>query len=453
MMKRIMTYSAFEQLGGMKNTQDGSREFITMLACISAIGRAIPSLLIYKGSEDGLQTSWVEDVTESAYTYFTSSENGWSSKKIGLRWLEEVFDRHTKPSNPRTRRLLIVDGHSSHVNMEFINYADHHRIIILILPPHSTHRLQPLDVGIFQNLSTAYSVELDKLMIQSQGFVHMSKRLFFPLFKAAFDTSFTEEAIRRAFAKTGIWPIYPDDMIRIVSRPKPKPEPLRLSPKTPRTAPEIRHFQIAFQQDPSSPMIAKLFKALSITTASESILAHDNYGLREAIKIEKSKRKRGKRLDLSGEPDTGTILYSPAKVVRCRTYQAEKEAIATEKEKEKEARRIRIEVNKRLKAEKAEERAARAADTQLRKEQSTQNLALLKASTTKPKATAPQAKRVPSKVPKLPPPSARPAGAKSPKKKPVKAVVSEPQEGVSLPRATRSGRAIALPARFKNTLP
>ena len=54
-----------------------------------------------------------------------------------------------KPKSDRTRRLLLVDGHSSHVNMEFIDWADRHRIIIMILPPYTTHRLQPLDVGMF----------------------------------------------------------------------------------------------------------------------------------------------------------------------------------------------------------------------------------------------------------------------------------------------------------------
>ena len=91
MLKRVMTHTAYERMGGMKNAQDGSRKFIGMLACISAIGKAIPSLLVYKGSDTNLQTSWVEDVTKDAFTYFTSSENGWSSQKIGLRWLKEIF--------------------------------------------------------------------------------------------------------------------------------------------------------------------------------------------------------------------------------------------------------------------------------------------------------------------------------------------------------------------------
>jgi hypothetical protein len=35
----------------------------------------------------------------------------------------------------RDRRLLIVDGHSSHVNLSFIEYADANRILLAVFPP------------------------------------------------------------------------------------------------------------------------------------------------------------------------------------------------------------------------------------------------------------------------------------------------------------------------------
>ena len=119
---------------------------------------------------------------------------------------------------------------------------------------------------------------------------------------------------------------------------------------------------------------------------------------------------------MSREPNTGMVLYLPTKVVWCLKYQAEKEQIAIDKEKEKEARRIRTEVNKRLKAEQAEEKAAQEVKAQLRKEQEAQNLASPKAPSAKPKSTTPNAKKAVSKVLKLPPLSAQPASAKSPKR-------------------------------------
>jgi len=145
-----------------KAQTDGNREFISLLACICADGTMIPPALIYQGKSHDLQSSWLEDLGEDT-TYFAASDNGWSCNSLGLQWLEKIFDRHTKEKAGRSRRLLIVDGHSSHVNIAFLDLASRLRILVLIMPPHSTHRLQPLDIGMFGPLSTAYSKQLNQL--------------------------------------------------------------------------------------------------------------------------------------------------------------------------------------------------------------------------------------------------------------------------------------------------
>jgi hypothetical protein len=141
MMKRIMTRAALESGRITKAKQDGSREFISILACISAIGKWIPPLLIYKGESGDLMSTWVDEVKTDSQAHFTVSSNGWSNNAIGLVWLQKVFERYTKPKRTTQKRLLIVDGHSSHVNMAFVDWADQHGIILLILPPHTTHCL------------------------------------------------------------------------------------------------------------------------------------------------------------------------------------------------------------------------------------------------------------------------------------------------------------------------
>ena len=140
-LKRIMTQEAFRSGRIKKSKQDGSREFISILACISAIGRWIPPLLIYKGESGDLMSTWVDEVKTNSQAHFIVSSNGWSNNAIGLIWLQKVFDRYTKPLRTTQKRLLIVDGHSSHVNMAFVDWADKNGIILLILPPHTTHRL------------------------------------------------------------------------------------------------------------------------------------------------------------------------------------------------------------------------------------------------------------------------------------------------------------------------
>ena len=49
-------------------------------------------------------------------------------------------------------RVLILDGHGSHVIDEFLGYFIQHKIVLLILPPHTSHLTQPLNVAIFSPL-------------------------------------------------------------------------------------------------------------------------------------------------------------------------------------------------------------------------------------------------------------------------------------------------------------
>jgi hypothetical protein len=58
-----------------KLKQDGSCEFISILACISVIRKWIFSLLIYKGELGDLISTWVNEVMTELKAYFTVSHN------------------------------------------------------------------------------------------------------------------------------------------------------------------------------------------------------------------------------------------------------------------------------------------------------------------------------------------------------------------------------------------
>lgn len=144
--------------------------------------------------------------------------------------------------------------------MAFIDWTDKHGIILLILPPHTTYRLQPLDVGLFQPLFTYYSVELNQVMHNSGGMVFMSKRFFWPLFKRAWDKAFTEKNIQGAFRKAGIWPTNGIQVIAVIQRPiivSPVQEPGEL--KTSRLAKSLRRFKTTYERNPTADKVKTLF--------------------------------------------------------------------------------------------------------------------------------------------------------------------------------------------------
>jgi hypothetical protein len=340
-----MSRSAYDEGKLQGAAQDGSREFITLLAAICADMTVLPAALIYQGKSRDLMDTWLDDLDEHDIAYFASSEKGWSNDAYGLAWLNKVFDPHTRSKAKRSRRLLIVDGHSSHVNMDFLDRCDRLKILVLILPPHSTHKLQPLDCGNFLPLATYYSQGITAVLTNSEGETSMTKRMFFGIFKSAFVKAFSEENIRSAWLKTGLWPYNPDLVLDSI-RAYPNTDIVEKSEthsgnerelKTPYTAKSIRRFQTCFAKNPTKALQRKLFKANMTLAAEREIAIHRAECFKRALVLEKKKRKKPKRLNLQGEEATGVSqFYGPEEVKKAREFQAGK----IEREEQQKAEKI-----------------------------------------------------------------------------------------------------------------
>ena len=390
--KRIMSCEALDSGRIKYASQDGNREFISLLACIRATGTAIPPTLIYKGDSNTLQDTWLEDYGCTIPAHFGISPNGWSCDAIGRNWLTSVFDRYTQ-NGIRTRRLLIVDGHSSHVNIEFINLCDSLRIIILILPPHSTHRLQPLDVSLFAPLARYYTNGLNELMFNSLGMTSISKRIFWSVFWPAWQAAFSENNILSGFRKTGIWPYNPDITLSKITKPLPIPilDDIQ-SVKTPITCRAIRRTQRLYYNAPSSILLRKIFKSNEQLASQHSINTHVIQGLTTTLKNERKRRYRGKRLNLTGEESSGPQLYSPSRIAKARELQSQKEADEVQKQQkiaDKKAlaatKKLQKETDKALKAIAVLQRRKAVADAKAQKAQDKQAQAEAKKAYTTPK--------------------------------------------------------------------
>jgi hypothetical protein len=103
-------------------------------------------------------------------------------------------------------RILIVDGHGSHLTRKLLQYCLTHKIVLCILPHHSTHSLQPLDVVLFGPLSRACIVKLADYLQRSKGLLPVKKAVLFLSFWDAYNTSSTRENTLKSFKATGVEP-------------------------------------------------------------------------------------------------------------------------------------------------------------------------------------------------------------------------------------------------------
>jgi hypothetical protein len=197
-----------ERRSNAKLAQPGNREWTTVIQGINSQGWWLPPFIIVAGQYH--LSTWYQDSPIPQDWVIATAENGWTTNEMGLEWVRH-FNKHTKPRTTGEYRLLILDGHESHLSVDFELYCKDNKIITLCMPSHSSHILQPLDVGCFGPLKQAYGRQIERKM--RAGITHISKEDFFPVFLVAFQESMTGKNIRGGFKGAGLVPLDPESVI------------------------------------------------------------------------------------------------------------------------------------------------------------------------------------------------------------------------------------------------
>ena len=129
--------------------QEGVTEWFTLEEAIGVGGQTIAPYVIYKGEAQYM--GW-HDYEEWEEATFALSPTQWSNNYMGFKWLSKHCHPRTQPIDQDAYRLLLIDGHSSHLSYEFVSSTLQHHIQLLCFPSHTNHLLQPLDMGIFSPL-------------------------------------------------------------------------------------------------------------------------------------------------------------------------------------------------------------------------------------------------------------------------------------------------------------
>jgi hypothetical protein len=291
-----------DRAGRPRTIQPGNREWVTVIETVCASGIAIPPLVIFEAVMH--QAAWYKNGILPHDWAIGVSENGWTTNEIGLWWLQNVFDKHTKDRTSGCYRLLILDGHGSHVTPEFDQYCMDHSIIVLCMPPHSSHLLQPLDVGCFSVLKRSYGRLVEQKM--SLGVNHIDKQEFLPLYQQARREALHTSNIRSGFAAAGLVPYDPTRVLSLLHAQLRTPSPPRQLPQqawvaeTPHNITELQNQTVLLKQylkrrtqSPPSPTevaLNQLVKGCQVAMHSALFLAHEN----EKLRTENQRQKRKK---------------------------------------------------------------------------------------------------------------------------------------------------------------
>lgn len=264
------------------------RTMVTAIECISADGRSLLPMIIWPATTH--RSNWTTYPTPG--WHYACSESGYTDSKISLEWLKRVFDPQTKVRAQQKPRVLICDGFGTHETLEILEFCFENNILLCRIPSHTSHKLQPCDIGVFGPLKSAYRDQVERLY--RGGANTVGKEHLTSLYGPARDKALTSHNIKAGWAKAGLFPFSPERVLRDIQRPfadltdlRPDGANAGLCPQeevlqTPVTTEALTSLHGLIEQDThalderSKQRLRKFANAAQISFAERALLADEN---------------------------------------------------------------------------------------------------------------------------------------------------------------------------------
>ena len=179
-----------------------NRKSVTIIEAISADGRKPPPpFVICPGKR--IMESWIHDNLKGSEV-IALSPTGYTNESIAIAWLRH-FIKHTNAGPGKPWKMLLLDGHVTHENDEFVILAHENNVKPFEYPSHLTHVLQPLDVGVFRPWKHYHNKAIHHAL-RNLDYEYTITSLFRDLSNIR-EQTFKEYTIKNAFRNSGMWPV------------------------------------------------------------------------------------------------------------------------------------------------------------------------------------------------------------------------------------------------------
>jgi hypothetical protein len=183
-----------------EQVRDHSKSSISMMMCGNRKG-FLPPYILYKGGN--VYESWCMGGPDKAV--YSSSQSGWFDMFVFEDWFKKIFLPHVR--RQPGKKILLGDNLASHISLDVIQLCRENDIKFICLPPNSTDKMQPLDVGIFGPMKNAWRKQLKAYADQDPAAKLLKKTEFPRMVKELLQSLNPGEHLPKAFEKCGLVPV------------------------------------------------------------------------------------------------------------------------------------------------------------------------------------------------------------------------------------------------------
>ncbi|XP_065662485.1 uncharacterized protein LOC136085070 [Hydra vulgaris] len=204
---RVIASKRSKQVGQITSRERG--ELVTVCCIVSTADVAIPPVIVFPRKL--FRNPLMRGAPEGSIGL--ANQSVWMNAEIFIDVLKH-FVKFARPTADH-KVLLIIDNHESHLSLQSLEYAKENHVCMMTLPPHTSHKTQPLDRSVFGPIKTYFNAAANSWMLNNPGQAITIYKMA-SLIRQAWEKSSTPTNIMSGFRMTGIWPydrhVYRDDI-------------------------------------------------------------------------------------------------------------------------------------------------------------------------------------------------------------------------------------------------
>ena len=129
---------------------------LTFVGTFNAAGDIVTPTLIYPYLR--IPKDIVFNVPE--HFFVSNTDSGWMTSPAFFEFVANAFHPWLIKNKIKLPVIFFVDGHKTHQTLQLAQFCEDHQIILYLLPPNTTHLLQPADVSAFKPLKSYWKTEV-----------------------------------------------------------------------------------------------------------------------------------------------------------------------------------------------------------------------------------------------------------------------------------------------------